>query len=207
MEDKNNQIGLRNELYRKAIHLCSVVIPISYYYLDKNLILIVTGIATVLMIGMELLRKVSPGFDRFYLSVLGKALRKNELDVKKHIFTGGTYYIMGIFLAVLLFKREIASPAIMIMILSDTGAALVGKRFGKINFWNKTLEGSITFFVIGLGIVFLTPKITSSHYEYLIAVASLLLTTFWEALPTNIDDNLSIPVVFGIIYTILFYFI
>lgn len=207
MEDKNHQIGLKNELLRKAIHLSSVVIPISYYFLEKNILLIVVGAGTVFMILLDIFRKYFPSVNDFYVKVMGFVLRKKEINVKEHFLTGGTYYAIGVFLTILLFKREIASPAIMIMIICDTFAALVGKKFGKHNFWNKTLEGSLTFFIIGVAIVMLTPKVTSNYLEYAYAIIALLIATVIEALPFELDDNITIPVSFGIIYTIFLYFL
>jgi dolichol kinase len=206
LEDKNHQIGLKNELLRKAIHLGSVVIPISYYFIEKNIVLIVVGIGTVLMILLDLFRKISPGLNNFYTKILGIVLRRNEFDTNKHFFTGGTFYAIGMFLTLLFFKREIAAPALLIMILCDTVAALIGKKFGKHNLWNKSIEGSSAFFATGLIIVFVTPKITTGFNEYIFAVIALFVTTIIEALPVEIDDNISIPVSFGIIYTLLLYF-
>jgi len=207
LEDKNHQIGLKNELLRKAIHLSSVVIPISYYFLEKNFLLILVGIGTVFMVLLDLARKVFPSVNNFYVKVMGFVLRKHETDVKKHFFTGGTFYAIGFFLTLLFFKREIAAPALMIMIISDTMAALIGKFYGKHSLWNKTYEGSLTFFLSGAVIIFLTPKVTGFYIEYIFALIALLVVTFLEALPWELDDNVLIPVSFGIIYTILLYFI
>lgn len=207
MEDKNHKIGLKNELRRKAIHLSSIVIPISYYFIEKNLVLILVGIGTVFMILLDIFRKIFPAVNDLYVKVMGTVLRKHEEDVKKHFLTGGTYYAIGFFLAVLLFKKEIAIPSILIMIVCDTFAALVGRKFGKHRIWDKTIEGSLAFFVVGLVIVFATPKVTTNYTEYVFAVFALLIVTLIEVLPVKIDDNISIPVSFGLIYTILLYFI
>lgn len=207
MEDKNHQIGLKNELYRKAIHLSSVVIPILYYFVDKNILLFLVGLGTVFMILLDLARKVFPKVNDFYVKVMGFVLRKYETDVKKHFFTGGTFYAIGFFLTLLLFKREIAAPAIMIMIICDTLAALVGKKFGKHSLWNKTYEGSITFFLSGVVIILITPKVTANYLEYVIALIALAVVTVIEALPFELDDNVSIPVSFGLIYSLLLFII
>lgn len=207
MEDKNHQIGLKNEMLRKAIHLSSVIIPISYYFLEKNILLIVVSIGTVFMILLDLFRKIIPAVNDFYVKVMGIVLRKYEVDVKKHFLTGGTYYAIGIFLTILLFKREVAASAILIMIICDTFAALVGKKFGKHNFWNKTIEGSLTFFILGVVIVLLTPKVTTNYLEYVYVIIALLITTIIEALPFEFDDNITIPISFGIIYTLFLYFL
>jgi dolichol kinase len=207
LEDKNKQIGLKNELLRKAIHLSSVVIPISYYYLEKNIVLTIVSIGTVFMILLDIFRKIIPAVNNFYVKMMGKVLRNYEVDVKKHFLTGGTYYAIGIFLTVLLFKREVAATAILIMIICDTFAALIGKKFGKHSLWNKTIEGTVTFFICGIVIILLTPKVTTNYLEYVYALIALSVATFMEALPVEWDDNITIPISFGIIYTIFLYFI
>ncbi len=207
MEDKNHQIGLKNELQRKAIHLCSVVIPVSYYFLERNILLLVVGAGTAFMILLDVFRKLFPAVDNFYVKIMGFVLRKKELNVKEHFLTGGTYYAIGVFLPIVLFVREIAASAILIMIVCDTFAALVGKKFGKHNLWNKSVEGSIAFFVLGMLIVVLTPKVTANYLEYIYAAVALAVATVIEALPYDIDDNISVPLSFGIIYSIFLYFL
>ncbi len=207
MEDRNEQIGYKNELLRKAIHLTSVIIPISYLFLDKNFLLVIVGIGTVFMILLDISRKLFVPIDKFYIRTMGYVLRKKELNVKEHFLTGGTYYAIGVFLPILLFNKEIAIQAILIMIICDTFAALVGKKFGKYIIWKKSIEGSVIFFLIGILIILFTPKVTSNNMEYIFAFVSLIFTTIIEALPMEIDDNISIPISFGIIYTLFLYFL
>ncbi len=94
--------------------------------------------------------------------------------------------------------------AIFIMTICDTMAALVGKHFGKISYGNKTLEGTLTFFLSGAIIIFLTPKITGTAIEYFFAFIALLLASVVEFLPVKIDDNISVPIVFSVVYYVLF---
>lgn len=205
MEDINKKIGLKSELLRKAIHLSSIIIPISYYFLEKNFLLLIVGIGTALMVLLDVFRKIYPVVNNFYIKVLGIVLRKNEINAEDHFLTGGTYYALGVFLALVLFQKEIAAPAIMIMIVCDTSAALFGKTMGKHKIGNKTIEGSVAFFLVGLLIIFLTPKITNEISEYIYAVIALLIAAVIEATPIKIDDNISIPLSFGIVYTIFLY--
>jgi dolichol kinase len=207
LEDIKEQIGLKNELLRKAIHMSSIVIPLSYYFLERNLLLIIVGAGTAFMILLDIFRKIIPVVNKFYVNVMGFVLRKKEIDVKEHFFTGGTYYAIGVFLPILLFKREIAAPAIMIMIICDSFAAIIGKKFGKHTFGNKSLEGSLVFFITGIAIVLLTPKITGNLLEYIYALVALFIATIVEALPFKIDDNIAIPLTFGIVYTLFLYFL
>ena len=203
MEEIKDKISYGNELLRKGIHLTSVVIPILIYILEKELIVYITLTAASLMILFDLLRKVSSGFNKFYLMILHTVLRSRELDVKKHLFTGGTYYVIGIFLTVWIFPKEIAAVAIFIMILCDTAAALVGKKFGMHKIFDKSLEGSLSFLIIGIIIIAVTPRISQFPLEYLIAFIALILTTILELLPLKIDDNLSIPIFFSLVYVLL----
>ena len=93
--------------------------------------------------------------------------------------------------------------AILIMTVSDTAAALYGKNFGKIHIKNKTLEGSIAFLISGLFVIFLTPKFDYSIAEYLIAIITLIITCLSEYLPYDIDDNVTVPIIFASLYLIL----
>jgi len=94
-----------------------------------------------------------------------------------------------------------------ILIISDITAALIGRRFGKHKFIAKSLEGSLAFFVSAIVVIALTPKIEYLPSEYLIGIAAALVGTIAEALPADIDDNLTIPISVGavlwLLYTIL----
>jgi dolichol kinase len=91
-----------------------------------------------------------------------------------------------------LFDEGIASPALMIMILSDPIASVIGIIFGKFKLvGEKTLEGSITFFII-TAIVLISFKFTSFQV-ILVALGATLIELFSKEV--NIDDNLLIPLV------------
>lgn len=203
METEQEKIGLLNELFRKGIHLTSSVIPIFYWLTNKEYALIVTGSIVFLMIGMDILRKFFPLFDSFYKKVLSIVLRKREFDPAKHLFTGGTYLVVGDLLSILLFQKSIAIMAMFIVRFSDSFAALVGKHFGKIRVGSKTLEGTFTFFLVTVLIIYFFPKVTISHTELSIAFSSAIIVSIFEILPIKIDDNVLIPIVFGTCYSLL----
>jgi len=103
----------------------------------------------------------------------------------------------------MIFPNAIAIPALFVMIVCDSFAAIFGKITGRIRFWNKTLEGSIAFFLSGLILILLLPKVTTSVSEYYIAVGALFLTTIIELLPIKIDDNIINPIFFATCYFVL----
>lgn len=203
METEQEKIGLLNELFRKGIHLTSSVIPIFYWFTNREYTLIVVSVIVVLMVAMDLLRKVSDRFDQFYKKMLLIVLRKRESNPNTHLFTGGTFLVMGDLFSVILFHKDIAIMAMFIARFSDSFAALIGKHFGKIKIGTKTLEGSLTFFIVSTIIVFFFPKVTPSQFELSIAFSSVVIASIFEILPLKIDDNILIPLIFGGTYTLL----
>jgi dolichol kinase len=96
-------------------------------------------------------------------------------------------------LCVWIFPKVIVITAFAILIISDSAAALVGRRFGNHPFLAKSLEGSSAFLVTALIVVALAPKIAYLSGEYMIGAAAALLGTLVEAAEVGVDDNLTIP--------------
>jgi len=160
------------------------------------------------MVLLDLGKKYSEPVRNFYFRFLGTVLRKDEQERDGKLFTGGTYHITGVLLAVVLFEKNIAVSAMLVMMICDSFAALGGKWFGRIKIGNKTLEGSLLFFLSGiLLIMYVFPLGSDSINLKLLAVLALFLTTTFELFPSIIDDNISIPVVYGVSYSLLIYFL
>jgi len=140
---------------------------------------------------------------KIYLKFLGPVLRNHEVDNKKLFFTGGTYLVTAFLICIIIFSQPVAITSMLVIVFCDSAAAIVGKVYGKHFIRNRTLEGSVAFFATGVVVILLTPKVTTYVCEYYIALCALLLTTAFELLPNKIDDNLSIPLFFGIVYTVL----
>ncbi len=203
MEDIKNKISLKNELLRKAIHLSSSVIPISYLYLSKDVEIFILVLLSITMIIIDLTRTRNQLMKELYYKYLQPVLRSHEFDNQKTVFTGGTYIVIAYLICVIIFPKPIAITSMFIIIICDSSAAIFGKVYGRSFIGNKTIEGSLTFFISGLIIVLLTPKLTDLSVEYYIAAAAVLFTTMFEILPIKIDDNISIPVFFGAVYYVL----
>ena len=107
-------------------------------------------------------------------------------------------------IGIFLFPRIIAITAFSILIISDTVAALVGRRLGRHPFLAKTREGAAGFLVSALLVVLLAPKAGPGVAEYLIGAAGAVTGTVVESLPVRIDDNLSIPLSIGAVMWVLY---
>lgn len=201
----NDSLDIKSEFHRKAIHLFSTVIPVIYFFTSREFIIGLVGIGTLMMIALDVLKAYTVTFEKLYRSVFHYMLREDEKDFKRTLFTGGTYYAIGIFLSLLLFEKEVAVLSILIMIWCDTMAALTGKKFGKRKIYgSKTLEGTAAFIVTGFIIIFVLQQVFPEYNYYksgfiTVTAASLFELYGWQ----RINDNLSLPLFSGIIFIIL----
>jgi len=196
---------IKIELYRKGIHLFSSVIPITYIFIESREFFIwFLAALTIVMFAIDYIRFKNPEFKKFYLSFLGDILRPHEVNKKKAMFTGGTYLILAFLICVIIFPKPVAVMSMLVLVVCDSFAAIFGKLLGRTKIGAKSLEGSAGFFFSGLAVIILTPKMTDNNTEYVIAAASVLITTFFELIPLKLDDNITIPVFFGVTYLILF---
>jgi phytol kinase len=92
-------------------------------------------------------------------------------------------------------------PSILVMTVSDTAAALVGRAFGRhvhrVGAGTKSLEGSAAFFVSALPCVYVPLRLTAPLTGPECALAALgtaALATVLEAVSRDGSDNLSVPV-------------
>lgn len=202
MEDKQGSESIYSEIKRKMIHILSSVIPLSYYFIDRYVLLLILFVLLIFMVMTDILRHKNRKVNELYNSFLGDILRSHENMRDKVYFTGGTFLILGFLICVFLFEKNIAITSMMIIVFSDTAAAITGKFFGKHSIGKKTAEGSLAFFVTGI-IIFVLVNGLSFNAVFLSGIITLLLTTVFELYPFNIDDNLIIPVFFGIMFTII----
>jgi len=195
------------ELFRKAIHLCSLSIPIAYYFMTTSTALSILVPLTIFVLFFDVARMFLPNINTLFSKLFGWLLRAHERDESRKRLNGATYVLLSACLCILLFPKLIVITAFSMLIISDTIAALIGRKIGKHPFLKKSLEGSGAFFFSAIVVVILTPKISYIPMEYLIGGFAALVGTVVEASGIGIDDNLSIPLSVGgvmwLLYTIL----
>ncbi|MDF1546130.1 MAG: phosphatidate cytidylyltransferase, partial [bacterium] len=84
------------------------------------------------------------------------------------------------------------------IIVGDTFAALIGRRFGRHRFGRKSIEGSLGCLAGTLIVAGLTPNL-----PFWIAAFGAVIATITEALSTRIDDNVTVPLASGAAMTLL----
>lgn len=201
----NGTIHYRDEIFRKLIHLCSLSIPVVYYFIPRSTALIILGIMTAVALFLDLGRYLSPAIGKIFYKFFGFLLRKHELDHKKRNLNGATYVLLSAFICVLIFPKVIVITAFAILIISDSMAALIGRRFGKHKFLFKSLEGTLAFFISGIVVVLLSPKIEYMFSEYIIGIVSTAFGAIIENVSFGLaDDNLVIPISIGFAMWLLY---
>ena len=205
----NGTIHYRDELVRKLIHLFSLSIPIIYYFIPSSTSIAIRIGFTIFALIVDGGRFISKSFAKVFYQAFGFLLRKHELDKEKKNLTGATYVLLSALICALIFPKVIFVTAFTILIISDTMAALIGRKFGKRKFLRKSFEGTLSFFISASIVVFFTPKVGDFPMEYVIG----FIAAFVGAIIENIsygyaDDNLSIPISVGltmwVIYAIIF---
>lgn len=194
----------RHEVYRKGIHLSSLWIPALIYFSNT---IIATCVFLLALIGEICLeygnyKKWKWARILFMLPFMA-VLRNSERQHKRFNLTGGVYILASSLICTLLFSPVIAAIALTVMLISDTLAALVGKAIGQRKIYqNKTLEGTVAFFVSALLIMMLFNPLFTFTYVSVIACFAAVFMELFESW-FELDDNFSIPLVIGIILTVI----
>jgi len=198
-------IHYRDELVRKLIHLSSLSIPITYYFISTQTAATILGVLTAIALLLDLARHFHPSVGNIFYKIFGFLLRKHEVNEKQKNLNGATYVLISALVGVIIFPKIIFITAFSILIISDSMAALIGRKFGRHTFLLKSLEGTLAFFVSACIVVLFTPKIGNFPEEYIIGFAAAFVGTIIENISSRlIDDNLSIPLSIGFTMWILY---
>ena len=184
-----DEFSLKDELQRKSLHLAMIVIPAWVYFTPRNTALLGLIIATFVTVAVDLLRLSDHRLKRFFARFFRSLIRRHE---EEHLI-GSTYYMIAALLSVIVFDREIAIAALVFLVLGDSIAAIVGKRFGRPMYWGKSPHGSIACFLVcvGAGIPLLG--------DWRLAIVGAAAAAIAEALPVPMDDNMRVPILSGVV--------
>lgn len=205
-QPENVHRNFKFELARKLIHLSSVSIAIIYCAITRELALLLLVPLFSGFLLVDLLKNFIPPLSRWYHDTFDPMLREHELETEPLQLNGATYITFSALLLVLFFPKVIAITCFSMVAISDTMAALVGKKFGRHKIGEKSLEGSLAFLVSALLIVLVVPRL-----DLAAGIITAITATFVEALTLRInsykvDDNLTIPLLSALV-CYLYYFL
>ena len=176
---------------RKLFHIiCGSVIPLIYMFSDKKTALIVTGVFLVLQGIFDVLR--IKGLIRIPF------VDRNTKEEEKRKPQGSFFFILGCFITIIFFEKEIAVASLFVLSIADPFSSLVGAKFGRLRFLGKSLEGALTFFVCA----YILLRLFS--FDVTTAAICAVAASLAEYFSTRyLDDNLSIPIVSAFVLTII----
>jgi dolichol kinase len=182
-------LSWKGELYRKGIHLSSLIIPIGFLLLDPRAVL--TGLMGGLLFFalFDILRFFgNDDIKRFMGMNFGFLLRPRE----KKSFSGATTILLAGLLVYTFYEVKVAAAAMVIIVIGDIFAALIGRSFGRIRVFAKTVEGSVAFIISTALAVQFIPGLSLR-----VAFIGCLVGAIIELLPLPIDDNITVPMIAG----------
>ena len=198
IESSENQISFGRELIRKTTHMGALIIPGTYYMLGLSKIemLWIMIPATLAMILIDISRIRRWKFWTHFASKIGSSIIRSHENAGD--FTGASYILSAFCLTIALFPKTIAITAMAFIIVGDTFAALIGRRYGYHRFGNKSIEGSLACLVSTIGVALVVPGL-----ELKIGIIGAFIATIAEAAPFGIDDNVTVPLLSGLVMAIM----
>ena len=174
---------LWKEIKRKSFHLISSLYVLGYLTMERGLFLKSLSILFLLVAGMEFGRLFFLNWNMKVMGVFYGIHRTKELHQPSGIFWTllGSLLTMGF-----VPNKNVVLCSMGYLIFGDAIAALVGVSYGRHQYRGKSLEGSLSFFLVALliGLFFFSP---------LMAFSGAVFATLVESLPLPFNDNLWIP--------------
>ena len=181
-----NFLSLKNEVYRKLIHCASSLIPIIYIYTKKEffLLILLFSLAINLIINYYQNKNIKIPFLSNLFNLVLRPYEHTRL-------WGSTYMLLGFTLISIIFPKDFAIAGMIITSISDSLAAIIGMKYGKIKIiHNKTLEGFLAFIISCYIILFITINSMSFTILYITSLFSGII----ELVTPTKYDNITIPV-------------
>lgn len=193
------------QIERKVWHLTMVGLMFAIYRSQSLLVsLSCLTAGSVLFIGGDFVRLRDPALNTSAVRAFRWVIRDHERNGP----AGTTYLLLGVWIAVLAYSRQVVELTLLFLAVGDPIASFFGVLMGKDPLiGKKTLQGSIAAFVVcTLGAVFYF-QWEGLFLDRLLLVAALAGITgaLAELVPIGkLDDNLTFPVLSGAGLTALF---
>ncbi len=194
-EKKNKGLPSKNDAIRELIHGSGFFIPILAILFGIPRVILFIVLVTAFYIISELARIRGTNLPIFS-TITRHAASQSELC---QFTMAPIYFAFGILLTLIVFSEPASSAAIAIFTIGDSTASIVGGTLSKRPLpYNrtKTFEGSLAFFMFAAiaASVFVSPWI---------ALIGALIGMIVEYLPLPINDNLLIPIITGLLLTLI----
>jgi len=187
-------------IFRKGWRLLGLVFPILYILTSREITLFYTSVTLGIFLLGDLFRFLNSDFNH-WLFIRFKLILKAE--EKKRFLTTTTTFLISSVLTIIFFKKEVAIYSLSFLVIGDAASALIGTYVGRIKIKNKSLEGSLAFFITCLISAALLNKLSKLSLPLPVLLIGVLTGAVVEVLPLPWDDNFTIGLSCGIVMTII----
>ncbi|MBN1494663.1 phosphatase PAP2 family protein [Candidatus Peregrinibacteria bacterium] len=194
-----SQISDKLELRRQAAHMIigvSIVFLLKLQLLNSFILFVAVFMGGILVLAAR----------KIYIPVLHKILLVFERPhhIARFPGRGSFFLVLGAALTTFIFEKNIAMAAIMILAVGDSVTNIVGRYFGKItNPFNekKKVEGTIIAVILSTLAALIFVPIWPAFLASFVSMFFESLDLGWKKRNFEVDDNIMIPLVAGIIIT------
>lgn len=185
----------RYVIIRKLLHVSAAMVPLFYYVMPHHVYPYMIVLLTIIAIVIELLRFKNNKFKAFFYSMVGPLLWEKE----KRIPTGATFFLVAATISIFIFEPPVAIAVLLFLAIGDTVAYLVRDLIGKTSIFGKmSPEGVLGSFLVCIPVALWVPNLPLK-----IGLIGALISSLVEIIPWNVDDNLSIPLITGVVMQLL----
>ena len=201
----------------RAIRLPRLARTLSHVLLGLGCVLLYEFVVTwgqaMLLLGvafgsfatLEVTRKFSPAWNDFLVDKLFGAISRPR---ERYRINSATYYLSALVIITLVTPKVAVCAAVLVLALADPAAMIVGFNWGRRRIYeDKTLEGSVGFFVVAFLAVFVYLLLAAAELSFFAclgyALSVSVVGTLVELYSGKLDDNFTIPVacaLFGMLW-------
>lgn len=177
--------------WRRVVHACNAVLvalALTTLGLTRTESAAILGLVAGLLVIGDSVRLMNRRANELFF----RAFRSLASPREAEGIASSTWYAIGMLAAVILVPRQEAVSAILVLGLADPLASVVGQTLGRRPFMGGSVEGTLTFLVVAL--LVLLPR-----HAWPLAVAAALLGALAERRSWPLDDNVTVPVVTGLV--------
>jgi len=191
-------------LWRVMIRPAGISFPLIGLFTNRTVLLKLVGSVLAISLLIDIFRISWEKAERVLEKEHIKGFKIYKEKERRRI-SSITTFLLGVFLAFLLFKFVIAFASIGFLVFGDMMAKIIGVNYGKRLIWqynthNKTLEGTVGFMAMSVSVAYFLWCVNLLSLDA--GIIGALTATLVESLPFPIDDNVSVPVLSGAMMTL-----
>ena len=189
----------RRTLWRIFARSLAMLVIFLGLFISKEAVLLVVGSLLFFFFAIDVLRMTIP---RLETVLHGEVLKDVKLlqEQEKGTISSYTIFLLGVFLSLLLFRPPVTYATLGFLSIGGMTARIVEINYGKTRLFKKsktTLQASLAFLAACLTVAYFLW--IANILPFWIGLIGACVATLAEMLPSQLDDNLSVPVISGAI--------